>query len=325
MRAMRLHAAGRPLALDDVPPPEPGPGEVRIRVGACGVCRTDLHLVEGDLPLRRSPLIPGHQIVGVVDALGPGVKAPEAGVRVGVAWLRHACGACDLCRRGLENLCPDATFNGWSEDGGYAEFAVAPADFIYPLPPGLTDIQAAPLLCAGIIGYRSLRLAGVQPGDTVGLFGFGASAHLALQVALHWGCRVFAFSRGQAHRQLALALGAAWAGSGDPPAPLDAAVTFAPAGAVIPQALACMRPGATLAVNAIHLDVVPAMDYGLLYRERAVRSVCNATRRDGEEFLRLAAEIPIHAETEVLPLEEANEALRRVRDGTVHGAAVLVP
>ncbi len=325
MKAMRLHAAGQPLRLEDVPRPDPGPDEVRIRVAACAVCLTDLHIVDGDLPLGRSPLIPGHQIVGTVDARGPGVQSPSVGARVGVAWLRQACGACEICRRGLENLCPDATFNGWSADGGYAEYAVAPAAFVYPLPAGMADLQAAPLLCAGIIGYRSLRLAGVQPGDTVGLFGFGASAHLALQVALHWGCRVFAFSRGAAHRDLALRLGAAWAGTADPPALLDAAVTFAPAGAVIARALACMRPGATLAVNAIHLDEVPAMNYELLYRERAVRSVCNATRRDGEEFLRLAAEIPILAETDVLPLEQANEALRQVREGTVHGAAVLVP
>jgi propanol-preferring alcohol dehydrogenase len=324
---MRLHAAGAPLRLEEVPDPEPGPGEVRLRVTACGVCRTDLHIVDGELPLHRVPLVPGHQIVGVVDAVGPGVGQPAPGVRVGVAWLRHACGTCDLCRRGLENLCPSATFTGWDGDGGYAELAVAPAAFVYPLPDGLGDREAAPLLCAGIIGYRSLRLAGVQPGDTVGLFGFGASAHLALQVARHWGCRVFAFSRGAAHRQLALDLGADWAGTGEqaPPAPLDAAVTFAPAGAVIPQALRWLRPGATLAVNAVHLDGVPAMPYELLYRERAVKSVANATRRDGTEFLRLAAEIPVHAETDVFPLAEANEALSRLRRGQVHGAAVLVP
>jgi propanol-preferring alcohol dehydrogenase len=317
---MRLHAQGQPLRLEEVPDPAPGPGDVRLRVSACGVCRTDLHICDGDLPLHRRPLVPGHQIVGVVDA-----GELEAGTRVGVAWLRHACGDCDLCRRGLENLCEKATFTGWDGDGGYAEYAVAPAAFVYPLPDSMSDLQAAPLLCAGIIGYRSLRIAGVQPGDTVGLFGFGASAHLALQVARHWGCRVFAFSRGAAHRALALQLGADWAGTDDPPARLDAAVTFAPAGAVIAQALRVMRPGATLAVNAIHLDTVPALDYELLYRERAVKSVCNATRQDGAEFLRLAAEIPIHAETEVFPLAEANLALRRVRDGEIHGAAVLRP
>jgi len=327
MRAMRLHRAGAPLVLEDVPVPLPGPGEVRIRVAACGVCRTDLHIVEGDLALARSPIIPGHQIVGTVDALGPSVRSSALGTRVGVAWLHHACGICEYCRRGLENLCPSAAFTGWTADGGYAEAALAPAAFVYPLPSGMTDLAAAPLLCAGIIGYRSLRLAGAQPGDVVGLFGFGASAHLALQVARHWGCRVFAFSRGAAHRDLAMRLGAEWAGTGDeaPPAPLDAAVTFAPAGSVIPQALRALRPGATLAVNAIHLDGVPAMDYDLLWHERAIKSVANATRQDGTEFLRLAAEIPIVAETDVFPLAEANEALRRVKTGEVHGAAVLVP
>lgn len=328
---MRLHRPGpaesAPLQLEEIAAPEPGPGEVRLRVSACGVCRTDLHIVEGELAEHRSPLVPGHQTVGVVDALGDGVDPSLLGRRVGVAWLHQACGTCEYCRRGLENLCPNARFSGYDADGGYAEAAIAPAAFVYPLPAGLGDVAAAPLLCAGIIGYRSLRLAGVAPGDTLGLFGFGASAHLALQVARHWGCRVYAFSRGIAHRDLALRLGADWAGTGEeaPPRPLDGAVTFAPAGAVVVQALRWLRPGGTVAVNAVHMDGLPAMDYGLLYGERTVRSVTNATRRDGTEFLQLATEIPIHAETETHPLAEANTALLRLKRGQVRGAAVLLP
>jgi propanol-preferring alcohol dehydrogenase len=331
MHAMVLQApaplAADPLVAMDLPEPDAGPGELRLRVQACAVCRTDLHVVEGELPPHRLPLVPGHQIVGRVDAVGAGVHPSWVGRRVGVAWLRWACGVCRFCREGRENLCPDARFTGWDADGGYAEVATVPAAFAFALPDALTDVDAAPLLCAGIIGYRALRLAGVGPGVRLGLFGFGASAHLALQVARHMGCQVFVYTRGAAHRALATRLGAVWAGGAEDgvPASLDAAVSFAPAGAVLPQALRLLRPGGTLAVNAVHLDGVPGMDYALLYGERTLRSVANATRRDGEEFIRLAAEIPVHVVREVSPLAAANAALRRVKDGSVQGVAVLVP
>jgi propanol-preferring alcohol dehydrogenase len=331
MKAMVLPrpapVAGEPLEPRDLPLPVPGPGQVRLRVRACGVCRTDLHIVEGELPPHRLPVVPGHQVVGVVDELGPGVSGPPPGTRVGVAWLHAACGVCEHCRQGRENLCPRARFTGYDVDGGYAEAVLAPADFVLPLPEGLADDAAAPLLCAGIIGYRALRLAEVRPGDRVGLFGFGASAHLALQVARHWGCEVHVFTRGAAHRALAAQLGAAWTGAAEesPPAPLDAAVTFAPTGAVIPHALRHLRPGGTLAVNAVHLDGLPAMDWSLLYGERTLRSVTNATRRDGEEFLRLAAAIPVRPHVVRYPLAAANQALRDLKGGRIDGAAVLCP
>ena len=331
MKAMVLRQPGpvasAPLVVSKVPLPEPGPGEVRVGVRACGVCHTDLHVVEGELPPHRLPLIPGHEIVGVVDAVGQGVEAAWLGRRVGVAWLRWACGVCPQCRAGRENLCPQARFTGWDADGGYAEAAVVPAAFAFALPDALDPTSAAPLLCAGIIGYRALRQAGVRPGDRVGLFGFGASAHLALQVAMHWGCEVCVFTRAEAHRALARRMGAIWAGGTEdaPPGPLDAAVTFAPAGWVVKAALGWLRPGGTLAVNAVYLDKLPEMPYGLLYGERTLRSVANATRRDGEAFLRLAAEIPLQTACEPAPLASANEALQRLKAGRVNGAVVLIP
>jgi alcohol dehydrogenase, propanol-preferring len=304
------------LAPAEVADPRPGAGEVLIEVAACGVCRTDLQIVRGDLPMRRSPVIPGHQVVG---------RLAGSGERVGLAWLGGADGSCRYCRAGLENLCERAEFTGWTRDGGYAELVVARADFVYPLPEGLSDIDAAPLLCAGIIGYRSLRLSAIEPGGLLGLFGFGSSAHLAIQVARRWGCQVAVFARSERERARAAALGALWTGGYDdpPPQPLDAAVTFAPVGSVVVSALRAIAPGATVAINAIHLDRMPEFDYDLLWRERCLRSVANFTRQDAREFLALAAEIPIRPETTVFALEDAAEALRRVEAGEIGGSAVL--
>lgn len=315
MRAVVLSEPNS-LAPADVADPEPGAGEVLIEVAACGVCRTDLQIVRGDLPMRRSPLIPGHQVVG---------RIAGSGGRVGLAWLGGADGSCRYCRAGLENLCDRAEFTGWTRDGGYAELVTARADFVYPLPEGLSDADAAPLLCAGIIGYRSLRLSGIRPGGLIGLFGFGSSAHLAIQVARHWGCQVAVFARSERERARATALGAAWTGGYDdpPPQPLDAAVTFAPVGSVVVSALRAIAPGATVAINAIHLDRMPEFDYDLLWRERCLRSVANFTRDDAREFLELAAEIPIRPETTVFALDEAAEALRRLEAGEIGGSAVL--
>lgn len=351
MKAMVLRApapaeAG-PLTLEDLPVPEPGPGEVRVKVRYCGVCRTDLHIVEGDLVPLRLPLVPGHQVVGVVDAVG-GVDgsgagdaagtevedvarganrgvSPALGRRVGIPWLHSTCGKCGYCRSGLENLCDGITFTGFSVNGGYEEYMIAPADYLVDLPDGFSDLQAAPLLCAGIIGYRSIRVAGVQSGEIVGLFGFGASAHLAIQILRHWGCRVLVFTRGSAHQDLALSLGASWAGKAEdgPEGQCDRVITFAPSGSVIPQGLRALRKGGTLAINAVHLDRVPEMDYSLIYWERKVVTVANSTRQDAREFVRLAAEIPLQVTTRVYPLAEANRALLDLKDGRVQGEAVL--
>jgi propanol-preferring alcohol dehydrogenase len=315
----------RPLRLVDRAPPAPDQGEVLIRVEACGVCHTDLHIAEGELPPHRPEVIPGHQAVGMVVDAGPGVRDLPVGARVGVAWLHRACGACAFCRRGLENLCVAASFTGYDVDGGFAEYVTAPAAFAYPLPEAFAAADAAPLLCAGIIGYRSLRLSQVGPGERLGLFGFGASAHLALQVARHWGCEVYVFTRSESHRTLAEALGAIWAGGVEdtPPETVDAGIVFAPAGRVVVEALRHLRPGGTLAVNAVHLDGIPAFDYTRLYGERAVRSVTNATRADGRAFLALAASIPIRPQVERWALDEANEVLVRMKRGEIQGAAVL--
>jgi alcohol dehydrogenase, propanol-preferring len=329
MKAMVLHepkpAEENPLALTDLPIPEPAAGQVRLRIRACGVCHTDLHLVEGEIALPKLPVVPGHQIVGQVDALGEGVTRFAVGDRAGVAWLYSACGECAYCRRGQENLCDNARFTGQHVDGGYAEFMVVPADFAYLLPEGFSDEQAAPLLCAGVIGYRSLRLSEIQPGGRLGLYGFGASAHMTIQVARHWGCEVYVFTRGEEHQRRALEMGAAWAGQAQdtPPAELDAAITFAPAGWLVPEVLRVLRKGGTLAINAIHMSPLPEMPYDLLYGERTVRSVANATRQDAVELLRLAAEIPIKTDVELLPLDQANRALQRLKRAQVQGAAVL--
>jgi propanol-preferring alcohol dehydrogenase len=322
---MELTQAGRPLLPVERPDPEPGPGELRIRVAACAVCRTDLQLCQGDLAAKHLPIVPGHQLVGRVDAVGEGVPGWRAGDRAGVAWLGGADGTCGFCRAGRENLCADARFTGWDRDGGYATHAVARADFALTLPDGFADLDAAPLLCGGVIGYRSLRVSGIQPGGRLGLYGFGASATLAIQVAHHWGCRVFVCTRSEAERARARALGAEWTGdyAQRPPEPLDAAVTFAPAGSVVVAALKALDRGGTVAINAIHLDRVPELDYGDLWWERSLRSVANFTREDARAFLELAARIPIRTEYEVHSLEDANVALDRLAAGQVRGAAVL--
>jgi propanol-preferring alcohol dehydrogenase len=331
MRAMALVRPApieqEPLAAVEMPAPAPGPGEVSIAIEACGVCRTDLHTVEGELAARSLPLVPGHQIVGRVTATGPGVTRSLLGARVGVAWLASACGECSCCRGGRENLCPDATFTGLHRDGGYAEVAVALADFVYPLPATLPPVAAAPLLCAGVIGLRALRLAGAFEGGLLGMFGFGASAHVAIQIALHAGCDVAVFSRAERHRRHALALGAKWAGApeDDPPRALDRAVIFSPAGEQVPRALAMVVPGGIVVCAGVTMSDLPSMPYALLYSERRLTSVANATRQDARDLLELAAAIPIRTTTEALPLAEANAALRRVKHSQAEGALVLVP
>jgi len=329
MRAMVLKEP-KPDAEDaltrvQVETPAPGKGQIRLHVSACGVCHTDLHEAQGELELPKLPLIPGHQIVGQVDALGDDAERFQVGQRVGVGWLGWACGQCEFCREGLENLCQQARFTGLHLDGGYAEYAVVDERFAYCLPAGLSDVQAAPLLCAGIIGYRALRLSGILPGGCLGLYGFGASAHIAIQVARYWGCEVYVFSRGEEHRRLARELGAAWSGLAEetPAVPLDACVTFAPAGRLVPLALGHLRPGGTLAINAVYMSPIPEMPYERVYGERVVRSVANFTRKDAEEFLALAAKIPVHTEVQVLALEQANEALAKVRRSQVRGSIVL--
>lgn len=332
MRAMRLYkpqpVEQSPLLAEDLELPEPGLRQVRLKVSACGVCHTDLHTVEGDIQPARFPLTPGHQVVGRVDALGEGAAAAglKPGDRVGVPWLHSTDRSCRLCLGGQENLCPQARFTGFHTDGGYAEYMLAQADFVLPLPTALPDEQAAPLLCAGIIGYRSLRQVELHPGEALGLVGFGASAHLAIQVARHWGCPVYVFSRSQAHRRHALELGAGWAGGIEDkaPQPLDRAVIFAPAGGLVPRTLEKLRPGGTLAINAIYMSEIPAMPYSLIYGERTMRSVANATYQDGVEFLRLAAEIPVRSEVSLYPLEDANLALLHLKQSRINGEAVLV-
>jgi len=315
----------RPLRITEVATPEPKPGQVLLRVRACGVCRTDLHIVEGDLPPHRQGIIPGHQIVGEVVAGAP--NDLPAGTRVGVSWLGGTDGTCQYCRLGLENLCDAPTFTGYTVDGGYAECAVVRSDFTFPLPDQLDDLHAAPLLCAGIIGFRSLRVAGVKPGDRVGLFGFGASAHLAIAVLRAWNCEVYVSTRGASHRQLAASLGAIWVGSetDKPPAELDCAVTFAPSGDVVIAALASLRKGGVVAINAIHLDRIPQFDYdSLLWGERQLRSVANMTRADARDFLQIATEIGLRPKVTPFPLDQANEALIALKDDSIDGAAVIV-
>lgn len=330
MRAMVLEhprpVEENPLELRDVPTPQPGSGEVRIRVRACAVCRTDLHIAEGDLKLKKSPIVPGHQIVGVVDARGRGVQNLREGDRVGVAWVQSTCGECLYCRKSLENLCDRARFTGWDVDGGYAEFAVVPESFAYPLPKDFADLQATPLLCAGIVGYRSFRLSGAQRGDRVGLYGFGASAHIILQVARHAGCEVYVFTRSEGHQKLARQMGAAWVGRAEqtPPEQLDAAVIFAPVGSLVLEALRVLRKGGTVSLADITMSPIPEINYDrLLYHERTIRSVANATREDAREFLRIAAEIPVRTELETFRLEDANQALQAVKRSAIRGAAVL--
>jgi alcohol dehydrogenase, propanol-preferring len=328
-RAQQLSAAApvasRPLTLVERAAPEPAPGEARVRVHACACCRTDLHVVEGELDLPHLPVVPGHQVVGVVDALGEGSTALAVGERVGVAWLHHTDGVCEFCRRGEENLCVAADFTGWTVDGGYADHVTVPEDFVVRLPENLDDLEAAPLLCAGVIGYRALRRAEVQPGDRVALLGFGASAHLALQVLRHWDCEVVVMTRGEQHRDLARELGASWVGgeADPPPVACDRAVVFAPAGDLVPVALAAVRAGGTVSLAGIHMSDIPAMPYDLLWHERSLRSVANMTRADAQEFMDLAAVAGVRAECEVFPLEAANDALAAIKGDAVRGAAVL--
>jgi propanol-preferring alcohol dehydrogenase len=326
MRAMVLSQPGKPLELRDVPRPEPGPGELLLRVRACAVCRTDLHVVDGELPDPSLPLIPGHQIVAEVAATGPGVVRYARGERVGLPWLGKTCQACAYCASGRENLCDGAEFTGYSRDGGFAEYVVADQQFAFSLPAGYPDRQAAPLLCAGLIGYRSLRMAG--DAERLGIYGFGAAAHIVTQVARHQGREVYAFTRGGDVKSQAFAceLGAVWAGGSDeaPPEPLDAAIIFASVGSLVPAALRALRKGGTVVCGGIHMSDIPAFPYEILWGERVVRSVANLTRRDGEEFLALAPEIPVETTVNEYPLEQANQALDDLRNGRFEGAAVLI-
>ena len=314
------------LRIEDVPRPQVAPGYVLLRVLACGVCRTDLHILEGDLPVLHQPLIPGHQIVGEVIE-GASASLP-LGTRVGVSWMGGTDGDCFFCQHGMENLCDHPTFTGYSVDGGYAEYALAREDFTYPLPQELDATHVAPLLCAGIIGFRSLRVAGVKPGDRVGLFGFGSSATLSIPVLQSWGCEVYVVTRGEMHRAAAVRLGAAWVGNEDarPPVALDCAITFAPSGKVVVDALSSLRKGGVVAINAIHLDQMPAFDYDkLLWGERQIRSVANMTRVDARDFLALAHKLNIQPRVSVFSLDQANQALDAVKDETENGSAVIVP
>jgi alcohol dehydrogenase, propanol-preferring len=327
MRAMVLTSPGQPLKLELRGIPDPGPGQLLLKVRACAVCRTDLHVVDGDLPPMRSSIVPGHEIVGDVAGLGEGVKGVGLGERVGIGWLGHTCGACRFCAHGEENLCDNAEFTGYQRDGGFADYALADAAFAFPLPDAYGDAEAAPLLCAGLIGYRSLKMAG--PGRNLGIYGFGAAAHIVAQVALWEGRRVYAFARpGDAAAQaFARSLGCQWAGGSDdaPPAELDAAIIFAPAGALVPVALKAVRKGGVVVCGGIHMSDIPGFPYGILWGERVLRSVANLTRKDAEEFLALAPRVPVRTTIEKFALTEANEALLALREGRLTGAAVLVP
>jgi len=316
-----------PLQLRDLPVPEPAPHEIRVRVEACGICRTDLHVVEGDLPPQRPQIVPGHQVVGVVDRCGAHAQRFKDGDRVGVAWLRSTCGVCRFCAAGNENLCPDARFTGYHADGGYAEYAVVREDFAYALPAQLASAATTPLLCAGIIGYRALKRAEMRPGCRIGLYGFGSSAHIAIQVARHFGCTVYVMTRDAQHQALARELGASWAGAADatPPEKLDSAVLFAPVGHLVLPALEALERGGTLAVAGIHLSDIPALNYERhLFYEKNLRSVTANTRADGEELLRIAAAIPIQPHTVSFPLEDANRGLRELKHDGFQGSGVLL-
>lgn len=314
-----------PLVFGDVTAPEPGEGEVLVRVRACGVCRTDLHVIEGELPPRKSPVIPGHQVVGTIEKVGKNTHRFSIGARVGIAWLHKTDGTCEYCRAGAENLCDHPEFTGYTVSGGYAEYVVAPENFIYTIPAGFPDEQAAPLLCAGIIGFRCLRLSGIKAGGKLGFYGFGAAAHVAIQVARHWNVEVYAPTRDVRHQKLALELGAVWAGGtfDEPPKKLDAAIVFAPAGEIVPAALKALKKGGVLVLGGIHMSPIPSFSYDLLYQERMIRSVANNTRQDGEDFLRVAAEIPIRTHVQIFPLQDANRALNALKSDAIPGAAVL--
>ena len=335
MKAWLLHkqapVAERPLTITEIITPVPGDDELLVRVQTCGICRTDLHVIEGDLPVRRSPLIPGHQIVGRVTARGKRVRDFAVGDQVGVAWLNHTCGACEFCCSRRENLCEKPQFTGWTVDGGYAEYAVAPASFTYHIPENFEAAQAAPLLCAGIIGYRCLRLTGITEsewsGARLGLYGFGAAGHISIQLARARGSEVYVCTRDrERHQALAHELGATWVGdaSDEPPVKLDASIIFAPAGELVPVALKAIRKGGTVVLGGIHMSIIPAFDYSLIYGERVVRSVANNTRVDGREFLAEAAQIPVHTHVETFNFDQANEALIALKNDAIQGAGVLV-
>jgi propanol-preferring alcohol dehydrogenase len=331
MRALELQRQApidsRPLVAVERPDPEPNAHELRVRVHVCALCRTDLHVIEGDLPPQHLPIIPGHQVVGVVDRLGANCRRFAVGDRVGIAWLRHTDGVCEFCRGGFENLCPHSRYTGWHEDGGYAELAVVDEDYAYAIPAAFSDDEAAPLLCAGIIGWRAFRRSRVQPGDRLGIYGFGSSAHVTLQVARHIGCEVFVATRGESHRRLAHELGAAWVGetADTPPAPLDGAILFAPVGELVPVALAALRPGGTLALAGIHMSPTPPLDYQRhLFHEKTLTSVEANTRADGEELLRLAAQVPVRPHRRTFAFDQANEALSMLLHDGIDGTGILM-
>jgi propanol-preferring alcohol dehydrogenase len=315
----------RPLSLVDIPVAPLGETDLLIKVHTCGVCHTDLHIVEGEIDLPKLPVVPGHQIVGTVEQMGPGAKRYKVGDRVGVAWLNWADGTCDYCTHGQENLCDNARFTGYHVDGGYAEYQVTDERFVYPIPAQYSDAEAAPLLCAGVIGYRAMRLAGAKEAHRLGLYGFGASAHIAVQVARRWGVDVYVFTRNPEHRKLAESLGAVWTGASqdDPHVQLDTSIIFAPAGELVPGALSRLRKGGTLTLAGIYMSPIPQFEYSLIWGERVMRSVANATRRDAEELLAIASETPLHLEVETYPLDQANEVLLKLKRSAIRGAAVL--
>lgn len=325
MRAMVFEDVDRPLELRDIPKPEPGPDQVRLEVDACGICRTDLHIIDGDLDDPQAPVVLGHQIVGEVEARGEEVESCSVGDRIGVPWLGSTCGTCEYCTSGRENLCGDAQFTGYDLDGGFAEYAVADAHFCFPIPEGFPDLQAAPLLCAGLIGYRSWRMAG--DADRVGLYGFGSAAHILAQVAAYEDCEIYAFTRpgDREAQEFARELGATWAGGSDtqPPEPLDAAIIFAPVGPLVPESLRALRRGGRCICAGIHMSDIPSFPYEILWGEREIRSVANLTRRDGVEFLELAPEVPVETEVTTFELEEANEALEALRNDAFEGSGVI--
>jgi len=330
MKAMVLSKTGTvdtgPLHMQTVPVPQPGPGQLLVELSVCGVCRTDLHVIEGELESPKLPLIPGHQAVGVISRVGPNVSERTVGERVGIAWLQGTCGQCEFCRSGRENLCSAARFTGYQIDGGYAECALVPASFAYPIPAVFSDEEAAPLLCAGIIGYRALRLSGIRPGQRLGLYGFGASAHIAIQIARHWGCEVYVCSLKPQHQTLARDMGAIWVGgaSDPPPVRLHGSIIFAPAGEIVPSALRALERGGTLALAGIHMSPIPSLDYDReVFGERVIRSVTANTKQDGLDLLREAAAIPIRTHTQRFALEQANEALQALKAGAIRGAGVL--
>ncbi len=330
MQAMLLKKPGiieeNPLQFTEIPIPEIGPKEILVRVQVCGICHTDLHTVEGELPLPKLPLIPGHQIVGTVEKKGKDTKLFKIGDRVGIAWLNSTCGKCEFCKSGKENLCEQAKFTGYHSDGGYAQYTVIQEDFAYPVPDKLSPAETAPLLCAGIIGYRALKLSEIKPGERLGLYGFGASAHIAIQIAIYWNCEVYVFTRSTEHQKLALKLGAVWAGEAKqtPPKKLHSSIIFAPAGELVPLALKALNKGGTLALAGIYMSSIPQFDYTEnLYYEKTLRSVANSTRKDGEKLFGLAEEIPIRTQISVFPLKEANQVLRLLKQGKINGAGVL--